>query len=35
MCRQLVRKVLLEGDADIGKTTLCIAICEEWTVSGV
>jgi hypothetical protein len=25
-----VRKVLIEGDAGIGKTTLCIAVCEDW-----
>ena len=25
-----VRKVLVEGDAGIGKTTLSIAICEDW-----
>ena len=25
-----VRKVLLEGDAGIGKTTLCISISEDW-----
>ena len=25
-----VRKVLVEGDAGIGKTTLCIAISEDW-----
>ena len=25
-----VRKILVEGDAGIGKTTLCIAISEEW-----
>ncbi len=25
-----VRKILIEGDAGIGKTTLSIAICEDW-----
>ena len=25
-----VRKVLVEGDAGIGKTTLCIAVSEDW-----
>ena len=28
--KRLVRKVLVEGDAGIGKTTLCIAVSEDW-----
>ena len=28
--RRAVRKVLVEGDAGIGKTTLCIALSEDW-----
>ena len=29
--KRRVRKVLVEGDAGIGKTTLCIAVSEDWT----
>ena len=28
--KRRVRKVLVEGDAGIGKTTLCIAVSEDW-----
>ena len=28
--RRSVRKVLVEGDAGIGKTTLCISVSEDW-----
>ena len=28
--KKSVRKVLVEGDAGIGKTTLSIAVCEDW-----
>ena len=28
--KRQVRKVLVEGDAGIGKTTLCIAVSEDW-----
>ena len=28
--KRRVRKVLIEGDAGIGKTTLCIAVSEDW-----
>ena len=28
--KRTVRKVLVEGDAGIGKTTLCIAVSEDW-----
>jgi Ran GTPase-activating protein (RanGAP) involved in mRNA processing and transport len=28
--KKTVRKVLVEGDAGIGKTTLCVAISEDW-----
>ena len=28
--KRRVRKVLVEGDAGIGKTTLCIAVTEDW-----
>ena len=28
--RQPVRIVLLEGDAGIGKSSLCVSVCEEW-----
>ena len=28
--KKIVRKVLVEGDAGIGKTTLCTAISEDW-----
>ena len=28
--RKIVRKVLVEGDAGIGKTTLCTSIAEDW-----
>ena len=28
--KRRVRKVLVEGDASIGKTTLCIAVSEDW-----
>ena len=28
--RKIVRKVLVEGDAGIGKTTLCTALSEDW-----
>ena len=28
--KQPVRRILLEGDAGIGKTSLCISACEDW-----
>ena len=31
-CRRPVNKILVEGDADIGKTTLSIAISEDWVI---
>ena len=30
MGKKPVRKVLVEGDAGIGKTTLCTSVSEDW-----